>query len=56
MSRGRAAVLRPGDWVCFDGGEHQVTGFAGTSVRLRSADGTEQVVLSTYLMAPRTSR
>jgi transposase InsO family protein len=37
--------------VCFDGGEHQVTGFAGTSVRLRSADGTEQVVLGTYLMA-----
>jgi transposase InsO family protein len=37
--------------VCFNGGEHQVTGFAGTSVRLRSADGIEQVVLGTYLMA-----
>ena len=44
-------MLRPGDWVHFDGGEHQVTGFAGTSVRLRSADRTEQVVLGTYLMA-----
>jgi hypothetical protein len=51
VSAGRMAVLRPGDWVVFDGGEHQVTGFAGTSVRLRSADGQEQVVLGTYLMA-----
>jgi hypothetical protein len=45
------AMLRPGDWVFFDGGEHQVVGFAGTSVRLRSGDGAEQVVLGTYLMA-----
>jgi putative transposase len=51
VSAGRAAVLRPGDWVVFDGGEHQVVGFAGISVRLRSVDGTEQVVLGTYLMA-----
>jgi putative transposase len=45
------AVLRPGDWVSFDGGEHQVLAFAGTSVRLRAQDGGEQVVLAAYLMA-----
>ena len=45
------AVLRPGDWVSFDGGEHQVLAFAGTSVRLRAQDGGEQVVLASYLMA-----
>ena len=45
------AVLRPGDWVIFDGGEHQVVGFAGTSVRLRAAAGVEQVVLAAYLMS-----
>ena len=48
---GRSAVLRPGDWVRFDDGEHQVVGLAGTSVRLRSHDGAEQVVLGTHLMA-----
>jgi putative transposase len=40
------AVLRPGDWVSFDGGEHQVLAFVGTSVRLRAQDGGEQVVLA----------
>jgi len=45
------AVLRPGDWVCFDGGEHQVVALAGVSVRLRSAAGAEAVVLASYLMA-----
>jgi len=45
------AVLRPGDWVSFDGGEHQVLAVAGTSVRLRAQDGAEQVVLASYLMA-----
>jgi len=45
------AVLRPGDWVSFDGGEHQVLAFAGTSVRLRAQGGGEQVVLAAYLMA-----
>jgi putative transposase len=45
------AVLRPGDWVQFDAGEHQVVALAGTSVRLRSHDGAEQVVLGTHLMA-----
>jgi putative transposase len=45
------AVLRPGDWVSFDGGEHQVLALAGASVRLRAQDGGEQVVLASYLMA-----
>ncbi len=45
------AVLRPGDWVSFDGGEHQVVAVAGTSVRLRSAVGAEQAVLAAHLMA-----
>ena len=36
MTLTRAAVLRPGDWVRFDGGDHQVVALAGTSVRLRS--------------------
>ncbi|MET7952137.1 Mu transposase C-terminal domain-containing protein [Micromonospora sp. NPDC005324] len=44
-------VLRPGDWVHFDGGEHQVVGLAGATVRLRSAAGAEQVVLAGHLMA-----
>jgi len=44
-------VLRPGDWVHFDGGEHQVVAVAGTSVRLRAPVGTESVVLASYLMA-----
>jgi putative transposase len=51
MTAGRVAVLRPGDWVSFDGGEHRVVALAGTSVRLRSGDGSEQVVLGTHLMA-----
>lgn len=51
MTMGRVAVLRPGDWVHFDGGEHQVVALAGTSVRLRSEDGAEQVVLGVHLMA-----
>ena len=45
------AVLRPGDGVSFDGGEHQVLALTGTSVRLRAQDGGEQVVLASYLMA-----
>jgi hypothetical protein len=45
------AVLRPGDWVSFEGGDHQVLAFAGTSVRLRAQDGSEQVVLASYPMA-----
>jgi putative transposase len=45
------SVLRPGDWVQFDGDEHQVVGLTGTSVRLRSAVGVEQIVLAGHLMA-----
>jgi transposase InsO family protein len=48
------AVLRPGDWVEFDGREHQVLGLAGTSVRLRSGEGDEQVVLATHLLSSPT--
>jgi hypothetical protein len=50
MAAGRA-VLRPGDRVHFDGGEHQVLGLLGASVRLRGQAGVEQVVLAGYLMA-----
>jgi hypothetical protein len=51
MGGSARAVLRPGDWVSFDGGEHQVLAVAGTSVRLRAQAGSEQVVLASYLMA-----
>ncbi|OCC07513.1 Integrase core domain protein [Streptomyces sp. PTY087I2] len=44
-------VLRPGDWVTYDDGDHQVVALAGTSVRLRSATGRESVVLASHLMA-----
>jgi putative transposase len=44
-------VLRPGDTVHFDGEDHQVVGLAGTSVRLRSGGGAEQIILAGYLMA-----
>jgi len=47
----RAAVLRPGDWVRYDGADHQVIALAGTSVRLRSDVGAESVVLVACLMA-----
>ncbi|MET8431762.1 Mu transposase C-terminal domain-containing protein [Streptomyces sp900116325] len=49
--RGDALVLRTGDWVSFDDSDHQVVALSGTSVRLRSANGTETVVLASYLMA-----
>jgi hypothetical protein len=45
------AVLRPGDWVHYDGSEHQVLALAGTSVRLRTVDGAESVVLAGHLFA-----
>jgi len=51
VSAARAAVLRPGDRVRYDGADHQVVALAGTSVRLRSDDGPESVVLVAYLMA-----
>ncbi|MFF3642050.1 Mu transposase C-terminal domain-containing protein [Streptomyces sp. NPDC002564] len=51
MAGGRASVLRPGDWVIYADGDHQVVALAGTSVRLRSQDGVESVVLASYLMA-----
>ncbi|MFJ3575386.1 Mu transposase C-terminal domain-containing protein [Streptomyces rubiginosohelvolus] len=51
MPKGDAFVLRPGDWVSFDDGDHQVVALSGTSVRLRSDCGAETVVLASYLMA-----
>ena len=46
MTARMAAVLRPGDWVRYDGADHVVVALAGTSVRLRSDDGAELVVLA----------
>ena len=37
--------------MSFDGGEHPVLPFVGTSIRLHAQDGGEQVVLAAYLMA-----
>jgi len=51
MESRSSAVLGAGDWVMYDGGEHQVVALAGTSVRLRSAGGADTVVLAAYLMA-----
>jgi transposase InsO family protein len=50
MTTARPA-LHLGDRVVFDGDEHQVVGLAGTSVRLRTDAGAEQVVLAGHLMA-----
>lgn len=50
MTLAGAAVLRPGDWVQYGSAEHQVIGLAGVTVRLRSHDGFEQVVLATHLI------
>ncbi|GGX17791.1 transposase [Streptomyces noursei] len=44
-------MLRPGDWVTYDDGDHQVVALSGTSVRLRSQEGAEMVVLASHLMA-----
>lgn len=44
------AVLELGDWVAYDGEEFQVAALAGTSVRLRSANGADRVVLAAFLM------
>ncbi|NVI89855.1 Mu transposase C-terminal domain-containing protein [Actinomadura sp. BRA 177] len=43
-------VLRVGDWVQYDDGEHQVVALAGTSVRLKAAAGSELVVLLPHLL------
>lgn len=51
MTLAPPAVLRPGDRVAFDGTHHLVVALTGTSVRLRSDDGGEAVVLASYLMA-----
>jgi len=51
MGAGKLPVLRVGEWVRFDGDEHQVVALAGTSVRLRSRDGVAKVVLLAFLLA-----
>jgi hypothetical protein len=51
MPQGDAFVLRPGDRVSFDDGDHQVVALSGTSVRLRSSEGAEMVVPASCLMA-----
>lgn len=55
MTAQRAAVVRPvlrlGDRVRYNGGEHQVVALTGTTVRLRSDAGAESVVLVAYLLA-----
>lgn len=51
MSVARAAVLRPGERVRYDSADHTVVALAGTSVRLRTDDGDELVVLVAYLTA-----
>ncbi|MFF5485731.1 Mu transposase C-terminal domain-containing protein [Streptomyces virginiae] len=51
MAGQNASVLRPGDWITYQDGDHQVVALAGTSVRLRSQGGVESVVLASYLMA-----
>lgn len=50
MSPAGFGLLRPGDWVECDGAEYQVVGLAGTTVRLRSGEGVDQVMLVTHLM------
>lgn len=47
----RCGVLRVGDRLRFDGGEHTVVGLTGASVRLVSDDGVDQLVLVTHLQA-----
>ena len=54
MTTPRSAALCPGDWVSFDGEDHQVVGLAGVSVRLRSTSGAEMVLLVSYLLASPT--
>ncbi|MDG4780379.1 Mu transposase C-terminal domain-containing protein [Micromonospora sp. WMMD961] len=44
-------MLRIGEWVRFDGDEHQVVALAGTSVRLQSRSGAAQVILLPFLLA-----
>lgn len=47
----RCGVLRVGDRLRFDGGEHTVVGLTGASVRLVGDDGVDQLVLVTHLQA-----
>ena len=46
-------TLALGGWVRFDDEDHQIIGFAGTGVRLRSAAGRAQIVLAGDLLSRR---
>lgn len=48
---GARAVLRIGDQVLFEGGEHTVAALAGTSIRLASPSGQARVVLLAHLLS-----
>jgi putative transposase len=51
MTAGGRPVVRPGDFITFEGAEYHVVGFSGTSVRLRSVFRGESVVLLAHLLA-----
>ena len=44
-------VLRPGDWLHFDGQDHQAVGLAGMTVRLAADDRGNQVLLLGHLLS-----
>lgn len=46
-----STALTLGDWIRFDDDDHQVVGFSGPAVRLRSATGQPQIVLTGELFA-----
>lgn len=47
----RPGVLRVGDRVLFEEGEHTVVGIEGVTVRLHGADGRDQALLLPFLLA-----
>jgi hypothetical protein len=46
MTLSTVAVLRPGDWVLYDGRASIRCSLAGTSVRLRTVDGADSAALA----------
>jgi len=48
--------LAVGDWVDFEDDRHQVVGFTGAAVRLRSDSGHTQIIMAAALMADPTFR
>src|SRR3954454_24640786 len=45
-----SAKLALGDWIHFDDEDHQVVGFSGPAIRLRSAAGQPQLILAGELL------